>query len=322
MPEPEKKKLPFGRLIRAYVKRFTYPLMAGFTPAILFVVRILPLGLLRFLALTMGALWYKASAPDRNLGMRNLRRVFGGKISTPDRARVCRESFQNVILQMLELYRLSLLDWDGRMKYLENPDALEKLRAVSAGKGALILTGHVGNWELLFPFISRVKPVSVLARGQKSFDKYVVRTRSAFGVPSIHDWETSSKNLADRICAGEFVCMIYDRNVRKAKGIMVNFLGVPAFTPLHPVNVALFADARVIPAFAIRRPDGRYRLEIFDPMKVVEFSTKAETYRRNIPRLFEPIEKTIRDYPGQWFWANHRWSEPKGVIRGENESNP
>ena len=110
------------------------------------------------------------------------------------------------------------------------------------------------------------------------------------------------------------VSFIFDRNLSHSKGIIAEFMGKPAFTPYFPVNIAMEGHVPVVGAFLIQ--EGRnYRLHVEDPIEVKPLQNKEETYRYYVKIFLDLIEKYIRHYPEQWFWAHKRWGRPKGVVR-------
>jgi KDO2-lipid IV(A) lauroyltransferase len=295
-----------------------WPIGAALTPLLLFFMRIIPRHALVLIARALGAAWYAWSPPDRHLGLENLGLAYGQSLSRRDKARICRASFQNVIIQMVEFFRLSHMSREARGRMLLNRKEVEEaVRPLLAdGRGALILSAHLGNWELLLGYLRVFAPASMLARSQKQFDRFVVRCRDRIEVNTLHDKNVTSAGMGGMLARGELVCVIFDRNVRRAKGIIVDFLGHPAFSAYHPVNIALSGNAPVVPAFLVRERGG-YRLLMEEPIKVKELATKDETYHHNVRLFLNAIEKHIRLYPHQWFWAHKRWGKPKGTLRTE-----
>jgi len=140
-----------------------------------------------------------------------------------------------------------------------------------------------------------------------------VTARAKHGIKTVHDSSAEVKELTGRLNKGELAFCILDRNVSHAKGVVVDFMGQPAFTPYFPVNLAYWGQVPVVPAFLIE--EGlNYRLIVEEAINVEALATKHETYLHYTERFLGAIEKQIRQTPDQWFWSHKRWSRPKGTV--------
>jgi KDO2-lipid IV(A) lauroyltransferase len=215
---------------------------------------------------------------------------------------------------MMDFYYFSHRKESSEIKVLVDPACEEKIRSITGnGKAALILTAHLGNWELLCGYLRRFGKISLIARDQKDFDRYVVECRNRYGIGTIHDSSSNAQLISDILARGEMVIFIFDRNLSHTKGIITKFIGYPAFTPYFPVNIAMNGHVPVVGAFLTQ--EGRnYRLHIEDPIEVKPLQDKEETYRYYVKIFLDLTEKYIRLYPDQWFWAHKRWGRPKGDV--------
>jgi len=308
---------PFKRRFRKSLRDILWSVGKVLTPPVITIWRHMPRGVLLALARGVGSLWYNLIPSSRQLGLNNLDLVFANTISKKEKARICRESLKSILTCMMDFYYFSHRKESPEFKVLVDPACEEKIRSITGkGKGALILTAHLGNWELLFWYLRRFGKISPLARNQKDFERYVVECRARYGVGTIYDSSSSTQLISDILARGEMVAFIFDRNLSHTKGIIAEFMGHPAFTPYFPVNIAMNGHVPVVGAFLTQ--EGRnYRLHIEDPIEVTPLQDKEETYAYYVKIFLDLIEKYIRLYPDQWFWAHKRWGRPKGDVAFE-----
>lgn len=316
---PKSLKKPFAKRARNALRRKLWPVGGRITPAALAFFRIAPMSFSLMLARLVGRLWYEASSPDRRLGLGNMDIAFGDSLSRREKAAFCRKSFQNVIVQMMEYYKYSFLDLEERDRFLENPEELDKIiRHAEDGKGVLVLTAHLGNWELMNSYLAERSELYFLARNQKMFDHYVTDCREKYGVKTMHDKTATSEEITQKLGSGGIVVTIFDRNLRRTRGVMEKFFGREAFVSYHPVTIAVYAGVPVVPAFLVRTSRG-YRLIVDEPIRVKPLETRAKTYRKYVPEMLARVERRILEYPDQWFWSHPRWRDPRGTVRTDAE---
>lgn len=262
----------------------------------------------------IGAFWFYAIRSSRQLGMDNLDLVYGGTLSLEKKAGYCRESFKNILLCMMDFYHFSFHTKEWKDLVVIDPVSEARLRALKeSGNGCLCFSAHLGNWELLASVISGYMPCSLVTRNQKSFGHYMVECRIRHGVHTLYDHVTLPGDIISRLRRGELVGFALDRNLRNTKGVMADFLGIPAYTPYSPVLFSLKSKAPLVGAFMVREGAG-YRLFVEEPMEVKHLESRAATYRDYTQAVSDTIGKYVREYPDQWFWAHKRWGKPKGRI--------
>jgi KDO2-lipid IV(A) lauroyltransferase len=181
-------------------------------------------------------------------------------------------------------------------------------RAVDAGKGVVIVTGHLGNWELGGAYVAaRGIGLDGIARRMNNplFDAYLTRTRSRIGITVVHDAEAvrrTPRSLRD----GRAVAFVSDQGVLGLASTFVPFFGRPAKTPRGPAVFALRLRVPVIFAAAIRRPSGRYEL-ILEEIPVEETGDRERDVDAVVARYTRALEGRVREHPAQYFWHHRRW---------------
>ncbi len=195
------------------------------------------------------------------------------------------------------------------------------------GRGVLLLTAHLGNWEIGSFMLAEVRqPIHVVLVPDMFSGVERVRTRlhAGAGVTEIPVDRTIAPTLAvlRALNANAIVAMQGDRDFDNT-GIAVPFFGRDAYFPRGPLRVAMATGAVVLPAFIVRVPDGRYRAVIEEPLAIEQSGPRDAAMRTNLQRYVAVLERYVRLYPEQWycfypFWDDptRRATEPRGGSTG------
>ena len=189
---------------------------------------------------------------------------------------------------------------------LEGVEALDT--ALARGRGAIAVTGHVGNWELLAAWAAAIGyPITVVVRrvNDLRFHSLIVRFRAAAGVEVlVRDDPRFVAAVGDALRRNRVVAMLIDQDTRGA-GVFVPFFGRPAHTPPGAALLALRARVPVVTAFIERRPEGGHLVRVA-PVPA-ELPRGREGVRELTARLTAAIEAQIRRSPAEWVWWHERW---------------
>ena len=133
------------------------------------------------------------------------------------------------------------------------------LPRASAGRGAILMSGHYGNFELLGAFLGQTNPVDFVVRplSNAGVESLIDRERERAGVGRIPA-SVGARRIYEALRANHWVAMLADQDARRA-GVFVPFMGRLASTPVGPARIALATGAPVIMGFITRRADGRQR---------------------------------------------------------------
>lgn len=225
------------------------------------------------------------------------------------RRRVARASYRHLGREGVATFRLGRVRRDEILgaTEVEGLKALEQ--ALQAGGGAVVVTGHLGNWEIGGAALAvRGVPVDAVAlvQANRLFDRDLVETRARLGLRVITRG-AASKEVLRSLAAGRVAALVADQNARKA-GVFVPFFGHAASTFRGPALFALRTGAPLFVGTSLRisRHPQRYRVVLErvegtwpgDMDAAVEAVTAAHT------RL---LERRIREAPEQYFWQHKRW---------------
>ncbi len=187
---------------------------------------------------------------------------------------------------------------------------LEALQAAAAsGKGAVMISGHLGNWEVAAASVAvRGVPMDVAAHLQKNplFYRHMVEMQNRLGLTVIVK-NDAFRLVPQALAAGRVVALIADQNIRK-RGVFVDFFGRAAATAKGPALFALRTGAPVFLGVAVRKRGhpSRYRV-IIEPVPIEEGASGADAIRDLTQRHVSGLEAHIREAPNQYFWQHRRW---------------
>lgn len=180
--------------------------------------------------------------------------------------------------------------------------------ARDAGRGMLLVTGHLGNWELGGAWVAArgIEIDAVVRRmGNPLFDDYVTRTRTALGMRVVYDAD-AVRQIPRATREGRAVALLVDQGVKGLASTYVPFFGRPAKTPRGPAVFALRLGTPTIFCAVLRQPSGRYRFT-FEPVAVASTGDRERDIDTIVANYTAQLERFVRQAPEQYFWHHRRW---------------
>ncbi len=269
----------------------------------------LPKGLRLALAIFLGRLVFGIDRKHRRIALQNLRLAFGSEKSEAERFSVARRVFENLFHLVFELawsHRLSLAELP---KYFSLSGAEDFHKALEKGKGALCLTAHFGNWELL-PIAAYLGGIAggIVYRPMDTpfLDRFFKESRSRYGGVMIPTHRGAMRKIYKELNRGFPVAMLMDQNVDWYEGVFVDFFNHRACTNTGMALLALKSGAPVVPVFVIRTPTGFHTA--FGPeLPLIQTGDHTKDVELNTAQYNRVIELYARRFPDQWFWVHQRW---------------
>jgi len=189
-----------------------------------------------------------------------------------------------------------------------------------AKNGVLLLTAHLGNWEVGGLMLAEMKqPISVVL--VPDIFPAVERARrdlhARAGITEIRVDKSLAPTLAvlRALKANGIVAMQGDRDFSNT-GIAVPFFGRDAYFPRGPFLVAMATNATVLPAFIIRTPDGRYRAVVEEPLEIDRGRDREAALRKNVERYVAVLQRYVSATPEQWYCFYPFWEDPSRAGSG------
>jgi KDO2-lipid IV(A) lauroyltransferase len=291
--------------------------------ALTFPLAWLPIPIASFIGATGGSLFFWLVKSRRRIAVDNVRAAIanGALDSNLNPAAIARRSFANLGRTAMESFRLLHRGFDSLSDRCEvsGGEEVEELirRSRQEGRGVVFLTGHIGNWELGPPLMSRKFniDISVVARTQGRLADYVLgRIRSQDGNRVILKHE-GARVMLKHLRSGGMLGTLFDQaDIAGPGGAKLLFMGKPALTTLGPLKLAARTGAGVVPAFSRRQGD-RHILEIA-PVLLPPTDGAREWLAPTAQVLNDLLGDFIRRYPDQWMWGHRRWKLPESRPNG------
>jgi Kdo2-lipid IVA lauroyltransferase/acyltransferase len=287
-----------------YAKKAASQLIYGFAS----LIGIFPQEWAKSMAMALGRAWYLLDQRHRKVALDNLTRAYVQEKNPFEIKAMAGAVFQNMARIPFEI------SWTLRRDTAEfirhcRVNGLGHLRqAHDQGKGVLVLTLHIGNWELL--------PMSFIAQGFKASmvyrpldfgpaDTFFLQYRGRFGgnpIPKKRSMRKLLKALKHQNCVG----VLLDQNSGLKSGVFADFFGYPACTSKGLALLALKTRAPVIPAFLVRR-ELFFEVFIGPEIPLIQTGEKKEDIRLNTRQYNKVLENIVRNHPEQWLWMHRRW---------------
>ncbi len=192
---------------------------------------------------------------------------------------------------------------------------VEHLDAIAAsGKGAVFISGHFANWEIMAPVIVKRIPRAVMtyrALNNPHIDRRISNLRRAYGTEINAPKGIGTRELMRALARGAPVALMNDQKFNE--GIPVPFFGHVAMTAPGPTRLAMKYGVPLVPVSTVRTGPSRFRVEIHTPFLPEATGDEAADISATVARINAFLEAQVRAHPGQWFWQHRRW--PKEAWR-------
>jgi len=240
--------------------------------------------------------------------LRSLRACFP-ELSEDRIQEIARGSYRGLGAMALETIRLSRMERQELIDAFAQPDGWPLLDAAhKQGRGVIIVTGHLGNWELCAAYMAAMGlPIDVIAMhlANPYADAFLKRTRERLGARVVFDDE-AVRATPRSLKEGRAVGFVSDQGAKGLASTFVDFFGRPAKTPRGAAVFALRNRLPMIFVAAIREGDGRYRFHT-EEVPLANSGDREKDVDDTVRNYTNVIEKYVRKFPEQYFWQHRRW---------------
>ena len=291
------------RRVKNIAEYFFFILFAG-------LIRGLPRRLALAIGAGLGTLMRRVQPRRERIARENLRQAFP-EMSADKLDAAIAGIFRHLGLSGVEMLLLDRLNDSRLMERCVTVRGSEHLReAFSRGKGVIVLTGHVGFWEIgavLLPSLGF--PADFVAKRMKNpyIDNYFQKMREQRDC-RVLDARHGARRILKSLAENRAVGILIDQHTPPHRAVQVPFFDRPAWTTPIIAQLAMKQQIPVVPAFCWRTPDNRYEVEM-GPALALEHGTDPQAVIVNTALMSKQIETAVRRDLTQWFWVHRRWRE-------------
>jgi len=279
----------------------------------LFLVRALPFGAACFLARRLASLAFMLMRGRREIAIGN---ILGTGVASDRReaTRIARESFASLALTVVESVTVpQMLANPARAARVKievdaPPETIAAFK--NPGCGFMLVSAHLGNWELAAKVCSRWKQVTGIARKMDNplVQGLMERQGVRDGMQTIDKHDAHPMKIVRVLKRGGALALLMDQHASGASALTVDFLGIPARTYCTPAVLQRLTGAPIVFGAAIRNGPLDFTLHFSQP---VHYSFGAETAEADTLAATRDVAARLGDYirrwPGQYLWAHRRW---------------
>ena len=267
---------------------------------------------------SLGSMIMRLDFGNRPIAIKNLEIAFP-ELDRDARLKILADMYRNwgrVIAEWAHSGELNRANSENYVTY-DGFDNLKHALALAEKRGAIILTAHYGNFELL-PLAHSIHGhrLAMIYRPLRNplIDEQVRRLRTSFGAEVVKR-KQAGLAMVKYLRQKWQVAVALDLDVRD--GVFVDFFGMKAGTSDGVARIAMVTRAPVVPTFMVREGDTvRHRITVLPVVEMVVTRDREECVRENTQRMTAAIEMMIRRHPDHWNWIHRRWkTRPKGEKR-------
>ena len=288
--------------------------LLGFTAQRLFTLATLlprPLGL--WLFGTVGKTAFLLPNREKTRTLEHLRLICGATWSEEKIKTTARNVYRELGKNMFDAIYLSRAPRERFETLVRHDDLADFKKAYDCGRGVVVITAHVGCFEMLLHCFARYGFRS-FAIGRRMFDprlEGIVRTiRSGEDIEYMGRDEGALK-VVRQLKQGKIFGVLIDQDVR-VEAVFADFLGRPANTPSGPMKIAMKFNIPVVVVTTARQPDNTHYIFVSKPLDLACTGDFENDLVKNVQIANDIICNTIRRFPEQWVWMHRRWKrKPK-----------
>ncbi len=274
------------------------------------IIRLLPYDVLLFLGWIFGHLYYLLIKKQRERAVAQMMPALN--ISESEARKLVKKSFINLARNVFDILYMPNLNEKNLSEYIEI-EHLERMRAaLLEGHGVVVLTGHVGTWEWLSAAFSlNGMPVTAIAKLQPNaqYSRVLDDLRATIHVEIFNRGTNELRAAGRALKDGKILGFLADQDAGPS-GAFIKFLGKTASTPMGPAVFSRRFNAPVLPAFILRKEDGRHLVKIGEAMHFEDTGDTDADLLRFTEKMTKILEEVIRENPTQWLWFQKRWNTP------------
>ncbi|MCM8761183.1 MAG: lysophospholipid acyltransferase family protein [Candidatus Omnitrophica bacterium] len=273
-----------------------------------FFALLLPLKVSYALACVIADIFCFFSTKDRAVVINNLKIITDSSANDKQIVAMAREVFRHFAKYLVDFFRFQKVDLEYIRKFVKI-EGEENLRAALANsRGVILLSAHMGNWELGGVIISMMGyPVSgvVLTHQNKKINDFFTRQRLTGNMTPI-EIGASLKACYRVLRNNGLLALLGDRDFTK-NGLPVKLFGRCVLVPRGPAVFSYRIGSAIVPSFMVRERDDTFRLVFSEPLFADRSKAEEEAIIELAGKYTAVTEAFIRQYPEQWYIFKDIW---------------
>lgn len=280
----------------------------------------MPAAYLLFCGKIVGHLLYYLAIPQRRIVNRNLR--FSLIESSPQQNHSMTKCiFQHFGITLLELLQMACFTRQELTSKIRIEDEEILVKALAKQKGVVLITAHLGNYEMAAQAIPLLLglPIASVAKKMRNIrlNRLIHNLRTRFGNKVIYK-KGALPEMMQTLRQGRMVTILMDIS-RRFDGVEVNFFGRRATATPSAALLGLRCKSPIIPIFCHRSPNSELILQIEPPVEIHRTQDLRSDLQTNTQLITDRVERAIRNYPQQWNWLLKRWKDFYPDLYPESE---
>jgi lauroyl/myristoyl acyltransferase len=300
-----------SRFFSWYHRSFVVRFLLSITP---WIMRTFSRKAVHFIRHPFVFLYYRVGRRFRRAVRENLGVALGDTVSKRELDRITKRVFDNVTKAFADSFFVAALPPERWEEVMEPPIGKDNIAAALAeGKGAIILTGHIGNWEVGGITLGHAGGEAHMVYMPDRFAAFEQARRKARSLQQVHalpmgsSFDTSLRVIR-LLGENRIVTMKGDRSLN-GEGIVIPFFGRDTVFPKGPFLVSYISRAPILPSFVVLNRDDRYVPIVEDPIYAEHTGSRENDVRALALKMARVVEEYIRRYPDQWYMFYPFWKQ-------------
>ena len=219
------------------------------------------------------------------------------------------KTFQNMGITVLEICQMTCFSKKDILQKVRIKGKENLLNTIKSHKGVIMISAHIGNWEMCHLFLScyMQKSVVVVAQNQPNIiERIIHKLRTSTGNTIISKKGAMIK-LVRTLRKGKMVGLLIDQGTSRGEGVDVTFFDRKTNATYAASLLAARYHCPVVPVYCIRESDAELTVVVEPTLKLHKTDDVRADLQTNTQIMTDSVEKIISLYPEQWLWFHKRW---------------
>jgi KDO2-lipid IV(A) lauroyltransferase len=265
-----------------------------------------------------GAAVFNLAHGERRKTLESIRTAYPDSLTDEEVERLGTQVWEGLGRNLFEVVRWMTMPRQKVVSQIARVEGWEHLeKAINRGKGVLLVTGHLGNWELLGAYLASRHPTSAVVKSvyDPRFDTLITWLRSEKLKGTVIKRGMALRGIIEALRQNHVILMLCDQDTGK-DGVFVPFFEKLAWTQSGAARIAQRRGAAIVPAFVVRGEDHRFELQVEKEIPIPVTQDPEADVVETVNRYTRVIESYVKTYPNQWMWMHRRWKTRPEIEAG------